>query len=68
MFDINQFNASIAAKGETQNDAARVMGMNPSTLYRKTTGASDFYRNEIEAFCAHYGVSADKIFFAEDSA
>jgi len=68
MIDVNRFNACIVAKGETQSDAARVMGMNPSTLYRKMTGVSDFYRSEIEAFCVHYGANPNEIFFAEVSA
>lgn len=68
MIDVNRFNACIVAKGETQSDAARIMGMNPSTLYRKVTGVSDFYRSEIEAFCLHYDANPNEIFFAEVSA
>lgn len=68
MFDVKKFNAAIALKGENQQEAARVMGINPATLYRKIRGESDFYRTEIEAFCNHYNVSPSEIFFAEFSA
>ena len=67
MLDERAFDAAIAMKGSTQQEAAKVMGMNPATLSRKKKGESDFYRKEIEAFCAFYGVSPD-IFFAEVSA
>lgn len=68
MFNVNEFNAAIAQKGSTRREAASVMGMNPATLFKKTTGKSDFYRKEIEAFCRFYGVRPDHIFFAEKSA
>lgn len=67
MFDVRAFNSAIALKGSNQQEAARVMGMNPATLSRKIKGESDFYRKEIEAFCSYYGASPE-IFFAEDSA
>lgn len=68
MFNGNLFDAAIRAKGETLMDAAKVMGMNSATLSRKKNGTSDFYRKEIDAFCRHYNVNPDKIFFASDSA
>ena len=68
MFDVDAFNAAVKHKGETQEDAAKIMQMNPATLYRKATGQSDFYRKEIEAFCLHYDVPPDSIFFATYSA
>lgn len=68
VINANLFNAYIAAKGETQADAARVLGINPSTLYRKITGISDFYREEIETFCRHYGANPNDIFFSPCSA
>lgn len=68
MFDSKEFNAAIAKKGSTRREAAQVMGMNPATLFKKTTGKSDFYRKEIEAFCRFYEVRPDNIFFAEHSA
>lgn len=68
MFNINEFNAAIAKRGSTKREAASIMGMNPATLNRKTSGESDFYRKEIEAFCRFYEVRPDTIFFAEYSA
>lgn len=65
MFDVKKFNAAIALKGETQKDAAKIMGINQATLYRKVNGISDFYRKEIDLFCAHYEASANEIFFAD---
>lgn len=67
MLDKRAFDAAIAMKGSTQQEAARVMGINPATLSRKMKGESDFYRKEIEAFCSFYNVSPN-IFFAELSA
>lgn len=66
MVDINKFNAAIALKGETKADAANIIGVNPSTLYRKLSGLSDFQSQEIEKFCSHYGTTPD-IFFTSFS-
>ena len=67
MFDKNKFNAAIVAKGEKLGDAARIMGINKATLYRKVTGKSDFYRHEMETFCTHYDIEKpDEIFFAKN--
>ena len=68
MFNVNEFKACIKRKGETQEDAARVMGIKPATLYRKMNGISDFFRNEIEAFCVHYNANPDDVFFSNRSA
>lgn len=68
MFDVNKFNAAIALKGESQEDAAAVMGMNRVTLFRKKTGVTEFTRKEIELFCKHYNVSPDIVFFTNFSA
>lgn len=68
MFDKKKFNAAIVLKGETQKDAARVMNMHPSTLFRKINEESDFNRKEIELFCRHYGVDPKDIFFTNYSA
>jgi len=64
MFDRLLFNQAIKNYGETYDDAAKVMGINKVTLYRKIKGTSDFYRNEIDAFCFHYQVNPQDIFFA----
>ena len=43
-------------------DAAEVLGMAYSTLYRRIR-LNDFKSREIETFCEHYGVTRDEIFF-----
>jgi len=68
MLNERRFNAAIALKGETRADAAKIMGMNPATLFRKMNGKSDFYRAEIQRFCEYYNVAPQDIFFAEHSA
>lgn len=68
MFDERRFNAAVALKGETQEDAARVMGISLPTLYRKKSGVSDFYREEMEKFCEHYNVGPADVFFVQNSA
>lgn len=68
MFNERAFNAAIAKKGSTQQEAARIMGINPTTLFRKMKGISDFYRKEIEAFCSYYEARPDDIFFDKFSA
>ena len=66
MFSAGEFYAAIARKGERQRDAARIMGINTVTLYRKIYGESDFYRKEIDAFCGHYECDPNTIFFAKE--
>lgn len=63
MFDRLLFNQAIKNYGETYDDAAKVMGINKVTLYRKIKGTSDFYRNEIDAFCFHYSGKSARYFF-----
>ena len=64
MLDLALFNQAIKARGENYDDAAKVMGINKVTLYRKLKGDSDFYRKEIDAFCFHYQVNPGEMFFA----
>ena len=65
MFNEEAFRAAIKAKGENIEMAAKVMGINKVTLYRKMAGESDFYRKEMQLFCSYYGVKAASIFFAK---
>ena len=67
MLDKRAFDAAIAMKGSTQQEAARVMGINPATLLRKMKGESDFYRKEIEVFL-RFQQCEPEYFFAEFSA
>lgn len=63
MFNEDAFREAIRAKGENIEMAAKVMGMNKVTLYRKMAGESDFYRKEMQSFCNHYEVKPSGIFF-----
>lgn len=67
MFKKNEFKAAMVRKGLTVTDIAKELGIDPATLFRKMSGQSDFYRNEIEKLCALLELSAEdtlKIFFA----
>lgn len=47
MFKKNELVAEIIRKGYKIEDFAKIVGLNPATLYRKMNGKTDFYRNEI---------------------
>lgn len=67
MFNDNLFRAKCIEHGLRVADAARIMGINPVTLYRKMNGASDFTRNEIQLFRAALHLTpkeTDAIFFS----
>lgn len=67
MFKKNEFKAAMARKELSVTDIAKEMGIDPATLFRKISGQSDFYRNEIEKLCQILELSAEdtlKIFFA----
>lgn len=68
MFASNEFNALIAKHGQTKEDVAAIIGVNPATLYRKISGVSDFTRREIQTISRAYSLTADdinNIFFAD---
>jgi len=48
LFDKRKFKASVIASGLTMNEVARYLNLNPSTLYRKINGSSDFTCKEIQ--------------------
>lgn len=67
MFKKNEFKAAMARKELSVADLAKELGIDPATLFRKISGQSDFYRNEIEKLCQLLELSAEdtlKIFFA----
>jgi len=65
MFVENEFRALLARKGITIEKMAEMLGINTSTLYRKMTGESDFYRKEIQTICdVTHEKNLDYIFFA----
>ena len=68
MFDERKFRAAIELVGLSMRDVAQQMDMSVVTLYRKISGKSDFYRDEIQRFQEIIGASGiplTEIFFAE---
>ena len=68
MFKKNEFRAAMARKELSVADVAKELGIDPATLFRKISGQSDFYRNEIEKLCVLLELDAEdtlKIFFAQ---
>lgn len=47
MFKKNELVAEIVRNNYKIEDFAKMVGLNPVTLYRKMNGKTDFYRNEI---------------------
>lgn len=67
VFQKNEFKAELARRGLTQRNIAGFLGIDPVSLYRKMTGESDFYRNEIEIIRQKLSLSNRdimRIFFA----
>ena len=67
MFNRDLFRAKCIEHGMNMNDAAVIIGINPTTLFRKMNGTSVFTRNEIQLFRAalHLTVQeTDAIFFS----
>lgn len=67
MFQKNLFLAKLKEKSLTQEDAAKIIGVASTTLYRKMIGESDFTRNEIQLFRSALGLTSaemEAIFFA----
>lgn len=62
MFNKERFKATVLLKGEKMEDAAEVMGMSRSAIYRRME-TGDFTGTEMKAFCLHYDVALDEIFF-----
>lgn len=72
MFNENRFKAAIIEKGLSLQDVANAMQITVPTLYRKMNGKSDFYRNEMIAYCDLLGINdaskMNDIFFDEEVA
>ena len=47
MFDEFAFRDLVRRKGKTMKQVAEALGISTTTLYRKMSGESDFYRGEI---------------------
>lgn len=69
MFQKNLFLAKLKEKDLTQEDAAKIIGVSATTLYRKMNGRSDFTRNEIQLFRSEFELTSaevDDIFFSQN--
>lgn len=68
MFRKNMFRAKLAEAGITLKEAAAIIGVSETTLYRKENGQSDFTRNEIQLLKQALKLSpkdVEAIFFAK---
>ena len=61
MFKKNEFKAAMARKELSVADIAKEPEIDPTTLFRKISGQSDFYRNEIEKLCQIPELSAEEM-------
>lgn len=71
VFDKRKFRARLVELGVSVEDLAKKLDMNPATLYRKMSGESDFFRNEIQVIAKELMLSKDDvlaIFFAAELA
>lgn len=68
MFDSNEFKIALLKREKSYKDIAEVLGISVATLYRKSNGSSDFYRDEIQEICDYLELTLqekENIFFAE---
>lgn len=67
--DIPRFRALLALHSETIKDIAELIGLSPSSVYRKIDGTDgEFTQSEISKIKNHYNLSpedVDNIFFAQ---
>ena len=67
MFDRDLFNYYVARAQQTKATVSAHLGIDPATLYRKSTGASEFTRDEIQKLKEFLNLSAEeamRVFFA----
>lgn len=66
MFRENELKAQMARKGVSQEDLAKALGINATTLWRKIKADGNFTRNEISAMIDYLELEdPDSIFFAK---
>ncbi|MBR2410166.1 MAG: hypothetical protein IKB08_00415 [Clostridia bacterium] len=66
MFDRKKFELTLFEMGISKTELAKKLGISTVTLYRKMSGESDFFRNEIQLIRSLIGVDkAEEIFFAQ---
>lgn len=69
MFDERRFKAQVVLAGLTMRQVAAELGIDETTLYRKMSGKSDFYRKEIQRLCDLLKIEDPAaVFFAEELA
>ena len=69
MFNADVFYTELRKLGMSVPDLAKLLGISKVTLYRKISGESDFFRDEIQKCRELFGKdAADKIFFADEVA
>lgn len=68
MFNRDKLRGKMAEKRCTVERMANYLGINPTTLYRKTVGESEFTRSEIQQIAVLLGLTMQEvsdIFFAD---
>lgn len=66
MFRENELKAQMARKGVSQEELAKALGINVTTLWRKIKADGNFTRNEISAIIDYLELEdPDSIFFAK---
>lgn len=71
VFNKNKFREKLVGAGITMEQLASVIGINPTTLYRKASGESEFTRSEMQCIRHEIGLDSsdmDAIFFAQELA
>lgn len=66
--NLNLLKARMVEKGISDEDLAKCLGINISTLFRKKSGESDFYRKEIQKIKSYLELTDEDvtlIFFAD---
>lgn len=69
MFNRKAFQLAVVAADMTYDEVAKAIGVNPSTLYRKACGQTEFTRSEIQQICEVLQIESPMdIFFTEELA
>lgn len=66
MFSKTHFEIALLKAQKSKSDVAGILGISPITLYRKISGESDFFRDEIQKISEYLGLSTEEkedIFF-----
>ena len=67
MFNKKAFHIAVISAGMTYDEVAKAIGINASTLYRKTNGQSEFTRKEIQNICEVLSIDSPMdIFFDQE--